>query len=96
MTFVRELVPRRAIAAIARLTYNEPYTAARMRSTVPASAVDRPGRLAYERVVEGAPGSVAATAVGSPSYAAADSEAAFIAEGSDVVVYRPTRIVARR
>jgi uncharacterized protein YqjF (DUF2071 family) len=31
VTFVRELVPRRAIAAVAKLTYNEPYTALPMR-----------------------------------------------------------------
>ncbi|HET7620425.1 MAG TPA: DUF2071 domain-containing protein [Gemmatimonadaceae bacterium] len=31
VTFIRELVPRRAIATIARLTYNEPYTALPMR-----------------------------------------------------------------
>jgi uncharacterized protein YqjF (DUF2071 family) len=31
VTFIRELVPRRAIATIARLSYNEPYTALPMR-----------------------------------------------------------------
>jgi uncharacterized protein len=31
VTFLRELVPRRAIAAVARLAYNEPYTALPMR-----------------------------------------------------------------
>lgn len=31
VTFVRELVPRRAIATVAKLTYNEPYTALPMR-----------------------------------------------------------------
>ena len=31
VTFIRELVPRRVIAAVARLTYNEPYTALPMR-----------------------------------------------------------------
>src|SRR5215211_7938207 len=31
VTFIKELVPRRAIAAIARLAYNEPYEALPMR-----------------------------------------------------------------
>jgi uncharacterized protein len=31
VTFVREIVPRRAIAAVARLAYNEPYVALPMR-----------------------------------------------------------------
>lgn len=31
VTFIRELVPRRAIATVARLAYNEPYTALQMR-----------------------------------------------------------------
>ena len=31
VTFIRELVPRRAIATVARLAYNEPYTALPMR-----------------------------------------------------------------
>jgi uncharacterized protein YqjF (DUF2071 family) len=31
VTFLRELVPRRAIATVARLSYNEPYTALPMR-----------------------------------------------------------------
>ena len=38
VVFIRELVPRRAIAAIARLAYNEPYLAVPMRHRVPAAA----------------------------------------------------------
>ena len=34
VVFVRELVPRRAIALLARAMYNEPYTALPMRSTI--------------------------------------------------------------
>lgn len=33
VVFLREFVPQRLVAAIARLTYNEPYAAAAMRST---------------------------------------------------------------
>src|SRR5262245_31238756 len=41
VTFIRELVPRRAIALVARLAYNEPYTALPMRHHFGAS--DRGG-----------------------------------------------------
>jgi uncharacterized protein YqjF (DUF2071 family) len=34
VVFVRELVPRAAIALLARVVYNEPYTAVPMRSTI--------------------------------------------------------------
>lgn len=37
VTFIRELVPRRAIATAARLSYNEPYTALPMRHRLGAS-----------------------------------------------------------
>ena len=47
-TFVREIVPRAAIAYTARLCYNEPYSALRMRSTAPRRPSDAPGRLAYD------------------------------------------------
>jgi uncharacterized protein YqjF (DUF2071 family) len=36
VTFIRELVPRRAIASAARMIYNEPYLARRMRHHVSA------------------------------------------------------------
>jgi len=38
VTFIRELVPRRAIAAVARLTYNEPYRALPMRHQIRVEA----------------------------------------------------------
>ena len=46
--FVREIVPRVAIAATARLCYNEPYLALRMRSTAPRAPDAVPDRLAFE------------------------------------------------
>ena len=45
VVFVREFVPRAAIATIARLVYNEPYTAVPMRSGVPSRPTDDPGQL---------------------------------------------------
>jgi len=50
VVFVRELVPRRAIALLARAIYNEPYTALRMRSTITAGP---PLRAQYAWRLEG-------------------------------------------
>ncbi|MEO8432499.1 MAG: DUF2071 domain-containing protein [Acidobacteriota bacterium] len=43
VTFIREIVPRRLIASVARLAYNEPYVALPMRSEIS----DRPRRVRY-------------------------------------------------
>jgi uncharacterized protein YqjF (DUF2071 family) len=49
VTFLRELVPRRAIALVARLTYNEPYRALAMRHRIELRARDEtPASVAYE------------------------------------------------
>jgi uncharacterized protein len=80
VTFVRELVPRRAIAWLARLAYNEPYVVASMTSRTPDDATDSPGRLEYRWSFEGRGGQLAATAVGAPVSPAPDSEATFITE----------------
>jgi hypothetical protein len=77
VVFVRELVPRAAIAWLARRAYNEPYRAVRMRSTVPAAGAP-PGRLVYEWRTEAGWQRVAATAAGVPAVPATDSEAAFV------------------
>jgi len=80
VVFVRELVPRAAIANLARLAYNEPYRAVPMRSVVPAGRVDTPGRLTYEWRTGGAWQSLAATATGAPAVPEPGSENAFITE----------------
>lgn len=83
VTFVRELVPRAAIALVARLAYAEPYLAVPMRSTTPADpATDAPGRLAYEWRLGRTEAwqRVAATAVGAPRVPGADDEARFVTE----------------
>ncbi|HTC23081.1 MAG TPA: DUF2071 domain-containing protein [Gemmatimonadales bacterium] len=82
VVFVRELVPRRAIALVARWCYNEPYSAVPMRHD-----------LAIDRIVEGFPGSAAYSwasggrwhrlevrVTGKPAQAVAGSEGAFITE----------------
>ena len=49
VVFVRELVPRRAIAFVARWFYNEPYTAVPMRHELQMTNASegQPGRVAY-------------------------------------------------
>ncbi len=84
-TFVRELVPRRAIAVVARLAYNEPYLAVPMRSTVPRGAADGAAfegdaALAYEWRTRGRWHAIAARAHGSAAVPLPGSEEAFIAE----------------
>src|SRR5438477_5664134 len=48
VVFVRELVPRLAVALVARWAYNEPYRAVPMGSTAPDSRIGAPGRIVYE------------------------------------------------
>ena len=80
VVFVREFVPRAAIALSARAAYNEPYVAVPMRSSVPEQLIDAPGRLTYEWRIAGKWQRLAATAAGPPTVAPSESEAAFITE----------------
>jgi uncharacterized protein YqjF (DUF2071 family) len=50
VTFIKEIVPRRAIAAVARFAYNEPYVALPMRHSIGArpDLDEAPGRVRYE------------------------------------------------
>ncbi len=47
VTFIREVVPRRAIARIAQWRYNEPYVCRPMRSVVPPTEMESPGRVEF-------------------------------------------------
>jgi hypothetical protein len=87
VVFVRELVSRAAVALVARLAYNEPYRALRMRSVTPHGATEPPGRLAYGWRIGGAWETLAAAAVGTP----AQPE-----PGSPVAVHAPRRLSAAR
>jgi len=78
--FVRELVPRAAIAYTARLCYNEPYTAVPMHSRVPPTRMTSPGRLMYGWFGNAQHQQVSATAVGEPQPLVRGSESEFIAE----------------
>lgn len=78
VVFIRELVPRWAIAWVARAWYNEPYRALRMRHTVEEHGDER--AVSYEwregRVWTGLGGRT----VGAPSALVPGSEAEFITE----------------
>jgi uncharacterized protein YqjF (DUF2071 family) len=78
VVFVRELVPRRAIAVVARLLYNEPYRTLRMNSVAPAIPIDAPGRVEFEWQGKTGPQHVGATAIGTPRLPEPDSEAEFV------------------
>ena len=76
VVFVRELVPRRAIAFLARALYNEPYVALPMRHRIGGD----PPRVEYGWRLDGAWDTVAAAAEGSGAPPAAGSHEEFITE----------------
>lgn len=76
VAFVREFVPRAAVALGARLAYGEPYRVVPMRRDAP----DGPGRLRYAWRWGGAWHGLAATPVGPAALPTAGSEAAFLTE----------------
>ena len=84
VVFIRELVPRPIIAWVARALYNEPYRSFTMRSDVPRTATETPGRLRYawrRRTASGATWEhVAARTTGDATVPAAGTEAQFITE----------------
>jgi uncharacterized protein YqjF (DUF2071 family) len=80
VVFIREIVPRYAIALIAKLSYNEPYIALPMRSIAPDAPTPSPGRIEYGWKVRGAWNTLAATATGEPMLPRPQDEATFITE----------------
>ena len=78
VVFIRELVPRRAIAWVARAWYNEPYRALPMRHTVAARDDERSVRYEWRegRVWTG----LAARTLGAATALVPGSEAEFITE----------------
>ena len=81
VTFIREVVPRRAIALIARLAYNEPYITCRMRSAAPdVPAAADPGRVSYWWRHRGRWNAIHVRAIRSPCALEAGSQAEFITE----------------
>lgn len=78
VVFLRELVPRRAIAWVARAWYNEPYRALPMRHAVVERAPER--TLRYEWREGSAWTGLSARTVGASSPLESGSEAEFITE----------------
>ena len=78
VTFVRELVPRQAIAFVARVFYDEPYSAAAMRHRIQhqSDALTIEYQWGRRRVWE----TLAMTAVGEPRDSLAGSHEEFITE----------------
>lgn len=82
VTFLRELVPRRAIATVARLAYHEPYTALPMRHTLGPvnAATGAPAVVEYAWRHRGAWSRLAVEPVGGARALEAGSEEEFITE----------------
>jgi uncharacterized protein len=76
VVFLKEVVPRRAIAWIARAVYNEPYIALPMRHTIAGA----PPRVEYGWCIGGRWHTVAARAMGSGAVPGAGSREEFITE----------------
>jgi uncharacterized protein YqjF (DUF2071 family) len=82
VVFVRELVPRRAVALVARRLYNEPYSAVPMRHELGLGGAEHgvPGHAAYSWRVAGRWHRLEVRTRGVPRVPESSSEAAFIAE----------------
>ena len=81
VTFIREIVPRAAIAAVARLAYNEPYVALPMRHAVAAArGDDAPSTVRYEWRQRAGWSALAVDAGGTATALQPNSEAEFITE----------------
>lgn len=81
VVFLRELVPRLAIAATARFLYNEKYSAVRMgHSLGTPGGADAPESVSYWWIFQGRHGEIRATATGDSSLIGSGTEQEFIAE----------------
>ena len=80
VVFVRELVPRRAIALVARVLYNEPYRALPMRYTLVRGSERGAFERAYGWRASAEWAGLSARTVGSPRTLEANSEEEFITE----------------
>jgi uncharacterized protein YqjF (DUF2071 family) len=81
VVFVKEMVPRRAIAAIARAVYQENYVALRMRHRIQlGSSPMAPSSIAYGWRADGRWEGMSAEIAGAPEALREGSEAQFITE----------------
>ena len=82
VVFLREIVPRLAIAVVARLWYHEPYIALPMRHriTMDRAAEGEMGRVRYEWLHGGQWAHLEVETKGAPTFPVPESEQAFISE----------------
>jgi uncharacterized protein YqjF (DUF2071 family) len=82
VVFIREIVPRRAIAVVARLWYNEPYIALPMRHVIAMDGASQgqSGHVRYEWLHDGRWARLAMGSKGVPATPMPGSEAAFVTE----------------
>ena len=82
VVFLREMVPRRILALVARWGLNEPYVAGPMRHVIDMDRTfaGAPGRVRYEWHRHGRWQSLEAETEGLPAHVVPDSEAEFITE----------------
>ena len=80
VVFVKELVPRRAVAWIARWVYGENYRAVPMRHQIEPPVGAGPGRVSYEWRHSGRWHGLHVDIAGTPAPAPLSSEARFITE----------------
>jgi uncharacterized protein YqjF (DUF2071 family) len=79
VTFIRELVPRVAIATAARLVYNEPYLRVAMSHRLELNSSDR-RRAQYRWTLNGIPGAVIGDGLDRTEIPAANSGEAFMTQ----------------
>lgn len=80
VVFLKEIVPRRAVAWTARALYNEPYVARTMMSEAPREPTQWPGPVAYGWRHEGRWNRFGITPKGRPLPVVRGSDAEFITE----------------
>lgn len=79
VVFIKEIVPKRAVAAVARWLYGEPYQALPMESRIEAED-DRPRTVEYRWRFQGRWNALGATVVGAAEKPSLGSEEEFITE----------------
>jgi uncharacterized protein YqjF (DUF2071 family) len=80
VVFIKEIVPRRLIAAVARLAYNEKYIALPMRHALTESGPANARRIEFAWRAGGRWNRLAASVAGEPSLPVRGSQEAFITE----------------
>lgn len=80
VVFVRELVPHRVVAWVARTFYNENYSAARMKSVLRFDELGHVTDARFDWIWRGSPGFVEVNGCGGPALMAAGSDEEFFAE----------------